>query len=213
MHLCSVFFRLRNSIVLLNRVLVLPALLRSLAASVSPLLVAAVPEPVEPTADKSIRIPKLTGSPVIDGRLDDAQCSQALLVEDVHQYAPVEYAAPSRPSQFYIFFTEEALYVGSFFEEEDPEQISANILRQGETLNADDIISVILDPYLDRRNGYRFTINANGVRWEGLYRNITEIEGNWDGIWQGDATVVDNGWYSEMRIPFQTISFNPDTDA
>lgn len=163
--------------------------------------------------DKVINIPKLTGRPVIDGVLDDDIWSQALLVEDVHQYDPVEYSEPSKKSRFWIFYTEDALYVGSFFEEDNPEQIAANILRQGENLTSDDIISVILDPYLDRRNGYRFTINPNGVRWEGLYRNITEIEGNWDGIWQGDASIAEDGWYTEMRIPFQTISFNPDTDA
>ena len=78
---------------------------------------------------------------------------------------------------------------------------------------ADDIFSVILDPYLDRRNGYRFTVNPNGVRWEGLYQNITDIQGNWDGIWQADALVVDNGWYSDMRIPYASISFNPDSAA
>jgi hypothetical protein len=87
------------------------------------------------------------------------------------------------------------------------------VLRQGEGLVADDIFSVILDPYLDRRNGYRFTVNPNGVRWEGLYQNITDIQGNWDGIWQADALVVDNGWYSEMRIPYASISFNPDSAA
>ncbi len=174
----------------------------------SPLLFA---QPVD--QNKVIEIPKLDGELLIDGILDEPQWEHALLVEDLHQYDPVEYSKPSRDSQILIFYTSEALYVASFFEENHPEDISANVMRQGESLPSDDIVSVILDPYLDRRNGYRFTVNPHGVRWDGLYRNITEIEGNWDGIWQGDAIIADNGWYSEMRIPFQTISFNPDTDA
>jgi hypothetical protein len=163
--------------------------------------------------DKTIVVPRLTGTLQIDGRLDEPQWAEALVVEDLHQYAPYEYTEPSQKSRVWIFYTEEALYVASFFEESDPSLIAANIMRQGEGLTADDIFSVILDPYLDRRSGYRFTLNPNGVRWEGLYQNITDIQGNWDGIWQGDARVVENGWYTEMRIPYQSISFNPDSDA
>lgn len=162
---------------------------------------------------KTITIPKLEGEVRIDGELDDALWAQALLIEDFHQYEPFEYAEPSQHSRVWIFYTEEALYVASYFEEPDMSQISANVLRQGEGLARDDIIAVILDPYLDRRNGYRFEVNANGVRWEGLFQNITDIEGNWEGIWQADASKTAGGWYSEMRIPFQTISFNPDSDS
>lgn len=162
---------------------------------------------------KSLVIPKLEGEPRIDGVLDEALWERALLVEDFHQYEPIEYATPSQKSQVWVFYTEEALYVASFFEEPDMSLVSANILRQGQSLASDDIIAVILDPYLDRRNGYRFEVNPNGIRWEGLFQNVTDVESNWDGIWQADASRASSGWYTEMRIPFQTISFNPDSDA
>lgn len=132
--------------------------------------------------EKSIVIPKLTEEASIDGKLDEAAWKQALLIEDFHQYEPVEYAEPSQKTQVWIYYTEDALYVASFFAEPDMSKISANILRQGQGLNSDDILAVILDPYLDHRSGYRFEVNANGVRWEGLFQNVTEIEGNWDGI-------------------------------
>jgi hypothetical protein len=163
--------------------------------------------------DKTIVIPKLTEEASIDGKLDEAAWKQALLLEDFHQYEPVEYAEPSQKSQVWIYYTENALYISHFFEEPDMSLVSANIMRQGQGLASDDILAVVLDPYLDRRNGYRFEVNANGVRWEGLFQNVTDIEGNWDGIWQADAVRVENGWYGEMKIPFQTIAFNPDSDS
>jgi len=162
---------------------------------------------------KTIEIPKLAERARIDGVLDEDVWSQALLINDFHQYEPVEYAEPSQKTEVWIYYTEEALYIGHHFWETDPDLISANILRQGQGLQADDILAVILDPYLDRRNGYRFEVNANGVRWEGLFQNITNIESSWDGIWQANASRDDTGWYGEMRIPFQTISFNPDSDS
>jgi hypothetical protein len=75
------------------------------------------------------------------------------------------------------------------------------------------VFAVILDPYLDRRNGYRFEVNPHGVRWEGLFQNITDIESNWDGIWEARAQKDDGGWTAEIRIPFQTLSFNPDSSS
>jgi hypothetical protein len=162
---------------------------------------------------KTITIPRLDAAPRIDGVLDEDVWSRALVVDDFHQYEPVEYAEPSLKTEVRIFYTDNALYIGSFMAEPDMSQVTANVLRQGQGLGSDDIIAVILDPYLDRRNGYRFEVNANGVRWEGLFRNITDIESNWDGIWQADASRAANGWYGEMRIPFQTISFNPDSDS
>ena len=162
---------------------------------------------------KSIEIPRLTEAARIDGVLDDPVWSQALLIDDFHQYEPVEYAEPSQKTEIRIYYTDDALYIAHHFWEDDPDLISANILRQGQGLQSDDILAVILDPYLDRRNGYRFEVNANGVRWEGLFQNITEVEASWDGIWQADASRDETGWYGEMRIPFQTISFNPDSDS
>ena len=122
--------------------------------------VAALPEPA---GDKIIDVPKLAGELRIDGVLDEPQWAAALVVRDLHQYQPYEYSAPSQETVVRVFYTEEALYVSAFFEERDPSLISASVLRQGESLVADDIFSVILDPYLDRRNGYRFTVNPNGV--------------------------------------------------
>ena len=162
---------------------------------------------------KSIEIPRLSGEVSIDGVLDDDLWSRALLIDDFHQYEPVEYAEPSQKTEVWIFYTEEALYIASHFWETDPELINANVLRQGQSLQSDDLLAVILDPYLDRRNGYRFEVNPNGVRWEGLFQNITNVESSWDGIWQANASSDETGWYSEMRIPFQTISFNPDSDS
>ncbi len=165
------------------------------------------------SGEKRFVIPKLEGEIRIDGVQNEPQWAQAAVVEDFHQYEPTEYAQPSLRTQVRLFYTDEALYISSFFEEPDPSLISANIMRQGQSLASDDILVVVLDPYLDRRNGYRFEVNAHGVRWEGLFQNITDVESNWDGIWQAHATVVENGWYAEMRIPFQTISFNPDSDT
>src|SRR5690606_459479 len=106
------------------------------------------------TGGKSVNIPRLAADPQIDGRLDEGVWEQAALVSDFHQMNPVEYGVPSQRTEIRLFYSEDALYVGARMYEDDPSLITANILRQGQGLAADDVFNLILDPYLDRRGGY-----------------------------------------------------------
>ncbi len=160
---------------------------------------------------KLVDLPQLSGDVTINGSLDEGVWSQAALIEDLHQVFPEEFAAPTQQTRVRVFYSESALYIGATMIENDPTQIRDRVLRQGQALDADDIFAVIIDPYLDRRNGYRFEVNPNGVRWEGLFQNINSMEGNWDGIWEARAQRNDEGWSAEIRIPFQSLSFNPDS--
>jgi len=155
----------------------------------------------------------LSGEVDIDGELDESVWSRAILIEDLHQVFPEEYVAPSEPTQVRVFYSEDALYIGAVMIESNPDAIVDRVLRQGQSLSGDDVFAVILDPYLDRRNGYRFEVNPNGVRWEGLFQNIIEVEGNWQGIWEVRSRRHAQGWTAEIRIPFQSLSFNPDSSV
>ena len=162
---------------------------------------------------KTVEIPRLDADITINGRLDESAWSRAALVEDLHQVFPEEFVSPSQPTRVLVFYTETAIYVGATMVESDPGQITDRVLRQGQSLDSDDVFAVIIDPYLDRRNGYRFEVNPNGVRWEGLFQNIIEVESNWEGIWEVRSQRNEEGWVAEIRIPFQSLSFNPDSSS
>jgi len=161
--------------------------------------------------DKLIEVPRLDAAIVVDGVLDEAAWAEAADITDLHQLNPVEFAPPSQPTEIRLFFDENALYVSARLWDDDADNITARVLRQGEGQRDEDRFAVILDPYLDRRSGYRFQVNPRGVRWEGLYQDASEIESNWDGIWEAGATLDEEGWTAEMAIPFKTLSFNPNT--
>jgi len=112
-----------------------------------------------------------------------------------------------------IFYSETALYVAARMYEDDPTLITANVARQGQGLPNDDIFNLVLDPNLDRRSGYSFEINPNGVRVGGIYENVSQIDRNWSGIWQGSSRIDEQGWTAEIRIPFQSISFDRDSTS
>jgi len=145
----------------------------------------------------------------LDGKPDEDNWRRAAAINDFHQMTPFEYSQPSQKTEVRLFYTADALYVSARMFEEDPSLITANVLLQGQGLPNDDSFNIMLDPYLDRRSGFVFEINANGVRVEGIYQNVSGVDRGWEGIWQAESVIDELGWATEIRIPFQTLSFDP----
>jgi len=162
---------------------------------------------------KSVQVARASTPPVIDGVLDEAVWQTAAMVDDLHEIDPVEYADPSEPTVIYILYDDDSLYIGARMFDSDPDQITARIMRQGERVFQDDWFNVNIDPFNDRRSGYRFLTNPNGVRQEGIYQNVTENEWEWQGIWYTASSINDEGWVAEMQIPMKSISFDPNGDT
>jgi len=162
---------------------------------------------------KTVRMVRTATPPVIDGKLDDAVWANAALVDDLHQTEPVEYAEPEERTEIYLLYDDNALYIGARLYDTDPELITAQNMRQNDSVGQDDRFYVSIDPFNDRRSGYWFGINPNGVRGDGLYQNVSEFYGAWDSIFYAQAGRFEEGWIAEMEIPFKSISFNPNTDT
>jgi hypothetical protein len=163
---------------------------------------------------KSVTLVRTDTPPVIDGVLDDAVWQQAAYIDDLHQVSPIEYAEPSERTEIYLLYDDDALYIGARMHMSDPADITANVMRQhGQQMTQDDTLFVTLDPLNDRRSGYFFGINPNGVRLDGLYRNVSEYYSDWDTIFYADSVITDDGWTTEYAIPYKSISFDPNTDT
>ena len=158
---------------------------------------------------KSFSAVRTDAQPVIDGVLDESLWQQATVIDDMHEVRPNEFGAPSEVTRFYVIYGEDAMYIGAELQDSEPDRMVAKALRLGDFSEGDDNVKVILDPFNAGRSGYVFLLNANGVRYDGLFRNITEPKWEWEGIWQAEAQQTDTGWTAEMAIPFKTLSFNP----
>jgi hypothetical protein len=163
--------------------------------------------------EKSVRVVRAASRPVIDGILDEPVWQTAAAVDDLHEIQPTEYETPSERTVIYILYDEDALYIGARMYDANPDQITARIMRQGEQVFGDDWISVNIDPFHDRRSGYRFFTNPNGLRQEGIFQNVTDTQWEWEGIWYAAAAIDGEGWTAEMEIPYKSISFDPAGDS
>jgi len=163
---------------------------------------------------KSFQIVRTSAPPTIDGVLDDAVWSTAAVVSDFQQSSPIEGAEPTERTEIYLLFDDDAIYIAGRFWDSEPDQIAAGTLRHRTSrLGDDDRIAVVLSPYNDRRSGYKFETNANGVKHEAIYQNVTRNLSDWDTIWDAASSLFEEGWMMEMAIPFKSISFDPRSDT
>jgi len=163
--------------------------------------------------DKRVKINRITTAPDIDGRIAEGEWAGAARISDLHEVEPVEFTTPSERTVWYIAYDDKNLYVAAYGYDSEPDKIVAKTLRQGAELRSDDRLGVIIDAFNNKRSGYSFTLNPNGVRAEAIYAAATRPSDDWDGIWRGASAKVDDGWTMEMAIPFNTLTFDPSNDT
>jgi hypothetical protein len=159
-------------------------------------------------AQSSIPAVFVSKAPTIDGRLNDAAWATAAKVDQFVQREPNRGEPVSEKTNFFICYDANFLYVGiKCFD--DPKKITAKEMARDVSLGNDDRIQVILDTYLDHRTGYWFQIGPRGSIGDAtISENGAVFNKEWDGLWEGKARIVADGWEAEMAIPFKTMGFD-----
>ena len=165
--------------------------------------------PSQPTVP-TLQAVRVERGPILDGNLDDEAWKQAIPFTAFRMVFPRE-GQPSETTELRIVYDESNLYLGLFCSDSQPARISANTMAHdafGGKGGGDDTVKILLDPFLDRRNACIFIVNARGARSEGLaFGEHSSLD--WDGIWDARSRVGPDGWSTEIKIPFKTISFKP----
>ena len=159
--------------------------------------------------------------PKIDGVLDDDVWKKAPLVEEFTQQEPREGAAASERTEVRVLYDGKTLHIGVHAFDVQPSAIVATEMRRdSDRLLDEDNFQVILDTFNDSRNGYMFVTTPLGAKLEqqiseegegnnriGLGVVNSNINKNWDGIWDVAARITDDGWTAEIAIPLTTLRF------
>ena len=157
------------------------------------------------------RAQRTTGTIDVDGRLDEPDWAQAPAIGPLTQREPVEGRDATEPTDVRILFDEQAIYVGIVCAESHPGGIVSTQLTRDANLDVDDLVTVVLDPFFDHRNGFFFQVNPAGARSDGqISNNAQSLTRDWDGIWDAAVTRTADGWTAELSIPFKTLRFRPD---
>jgi hypothetical protein len=158
--------------------------------------------------DRVMKAVRTSNPVVLDGVLDEEPWGASSPAADFVQSEPREGEPASERTEVRIIFDDDALYIGAWCFDRDPAGIIANSLRTDFPPSEEDTFEVLLDTFADSRGGVLFVTNPNGAKRdvqiasEGALQNV-----DWDAVWDVATRINDQGWFVEMRIPFNSLRY------
>ena len=166
----------------------------------------------EPTAygsgHVSVRAVRVASPIAIDGRLDEQPYSMVAPVGGFIQQEPHEGEPATERTDIWIFFDDKNLYIVARCWDSHPERmIYTDRRRDGGNISAADHLSVMLDTFRDKRNGYYFQTNPAGVMRDAAVID-EKPNTDWNTVWAVKSGRFENGWTVEMAIPFKSLRYS-----
>jgi hypothetical protein len=161
-----------------------------------------------PGARRTLRAVETSEPPIIDGLLDEALWQQAEPATGFVQSDPIEGQPATEQTEVRVAFDEAFLYIAARCLDSDPSGVIVNEIRKDFVPREQDAFEVLLDTFLDRRNGFVFSTNAAGARADTQIANEgRDVNTNWDAVWWVAGARTAEGWSAEFKIPFKTLRY------
>ena len=158
----------------------------------------------------TVRAERVTEALRIDGRLDEAVYARVPPISEFTQNEPVEGAPANERTEVWILFDDENFYIVGRCWETRPERRMANEMRRDNFgIVRNDNFAWSIDTFFDRRNGYLFEVNPIGGRLDGQITNESQVNLDWNPIWELATGSFDGGWVMEAAIPFKSLRYAP----
>ncbi len=148
--------------------------------------------------------------PVIDGRADDALWQTAPRIDAFREFQPDPDGDPRFRTEFQVGFDAHNLYVFVRAYDPHPDSIMRALTRRDQR-GPSDQLKIIVDSYNDRRSGFEFAVNPDGVKRDYAVYNDNQEDQSWNGVWDVGTLVDEQGWTAEFRIPLSQLRFNEAT--
>jgi hypothetical protein len=162
-------------------------------------------------------------APVIDGALDEPAWRDAAMFDSFTQQEPTDGAPATERTEVRILYDAEHVYIGVRAFDSDPDGVIATEMRRDSLqLFEEDNFQIILDTFRDSRSGYMFVTSPLGAKLEqqvfeeggGNVRgsSASNINRDWNGVWDAAARRTEEGWDAEIVIPMLTVR-SPEVDV
>jgi len=169
-------------------------------------------------SDSLYVIPRVNGI-TLDGRVDEAVWNSISPVPMV-QYEPNAGAVPTEKTEIRFAYDDKYFYASMRAYDHDPDGIRATSLYR-DRITGSDHLELLLDTYNDNQTGYVFTTTPTGIRNDleiandatgGTISNASWLNRDFNTYWDAESTVTNEGWFTEIRIPFSSLRFQ-ETDG
>ena len=172
------------------------------------------PPPVPPavmnrddSGKATVRAVRLATPLRIDGQLDEALYEAVPPISDFLQVEPRPGEPATDRTDVWITFDETTVFV-SLRCWQDPDRIAANDMRR-DSFSEDDYLDIALDTFYDGRNAAVFTVYASGGRFDAQVTDESQMNVDWNPVWDLRTGRFEGGWTAEAAIPFRSLRYRP----
>ena len=158
---------------------------------------------------KEIQALRIEKEILIDGILEEPVWSRAAISTGFIQQEPRPGNPASEKTEVRILYDENNLYIGVIcFDSDGRRGVIVNDLARDFDEREDDVFEVVLDTFNDNQNGFLFATNARGAKFDAQVTNDgSSVNEDWDTIWAVQSNITEEGWQTEIAIPFKTLRF------
>jgi hypothetical protein len=155
----------------------------------------------------TLRAVRISTPLTVDGRLDEEIYSSVPGAGDWIQQLPVEGVPATEQSEIWVFYDDRNLYIAVRCLDSEPgRQIATELRRDSQNLIRNDSLAFAIDTFYDRRNGYNFQTSPIGtIRDQTVVDNV--LNESWNTVWEVRSTRSDQGWSTELSIPFKSLRY------
>lgn len=166
----------------------------------------------------TLLIKRATGAIKVDAVIDEADWQAADVAKNFMQYFPADTILAHAQTEVRVTYDDNFIYVGAkMYNLPGDRSYVTPSLRRDYRGEANDGITVVIDPFQDNTNAFQFGVNPFGVQREGLIANGggsgEDLSLNWDNKWYAEAKTYEGYWIAEMAIPFKTLRFKEGSTA
>ncbi|MFN2567172.1 MAG: DUF5916 domain-containing protein [Gemmatimonadaceae bacterium] len=186
-------------------------------SAVSAILAAALAVSQQPQPASAQTIASATAvlaerAPALDGRDDDDVWQRAPRYSQFRQFEPKVDVDPSFRTEFRAAYDDRNFYVFVRMFDPHPDSIMRALSRR-DVRGPSDQIKLLIDSYNDRRSGFEFAVNPDGVKRDYSMSNDGNEDESWNGVWEVATRVDSLGWTAEFRIPLSQLRYTRGTST
>ena len=145
----------------------------------------------------------------LDGRLDEAVYTDVLPMSGFIQVEPQSGALATEQTDVWLFFDETQVYVAIRAWDSELDQLVATEGRRDNPtiFNGNDNVGFSFDTFYDRRNSVVFFVNPLGAKIDAQATNESQVNRDWNPVWDVVAGRFEGGWTIEAAIPFKSLRY------
>ena len=156
----------------------------------------------------TVRAVRVDDPPRIDGRLDEAVYGRVAAISDFIQNDPDEGAPATEKTEVWLLYDDDHVYIVARCWETRPDRrIASEMRRDNIRIVRDDNFAWSFDTFYSRRNGVLFEVSAVGGRLDGELTNESQINTDWNPVYDVAVGRFDGGWTMEAALPFKSLRY------